>query len=49
MHGLPYCQQHNIGVIVYSPMNSGLLAGKMSAERIANMPEDDWRKRAAAI
>ncbi len=44
---LPYCQQHNIGVIVYSPMNSGLLTGKMSAERIANMPEDDWRKRAA--
>lgn len=42
---LPYCQQHNIGVIVYSPMQSGLLSGKMSRERIAGMPEDDWRKR----
>jgi len=42
---LPYCQQHNIGVIVYSPMYSGLLAGKMTAERIKNMPSDDWRQR----
>lgn len=42
---LPYCQQHNIGVIVYSPMQSGLLTGKMSRERIASMPEDDWRKK----
>lgn len=42
---LPYCQQHNIGVIAYSPMQSGLLSGKMSRERIAGMPEDDWRKR----
>jgi aryl-alcohol dehydrogenase-like predicted oxidoreductase len=42
---LPYCQEQNIGVIVYSPMTSGLLTGAMSAERVANMPEDDWRKR----
>jgi aryl-alcohol dehydrogenase-like predicted oxidoreductase len=42
---LPYCQREDIGVIVYSPMYSGLLTGKMSAERIAAMPEDDWRKR----
>lgn len=41
---LPYCQQHVIGVIVYSPMASGLLSGTMSRERIANLPEDDWRK-----
>lgn len=41
---LPYCQQHNIGVIVYSPMASGLLSGTMTAERIQRMPEDDWRK-----
>jgi aryl-alcohol dehydrogenase-like predicted oxidoreductase len=41
---LPYCQEHNIGVIVYSPMYSGLLAGKMTAERIRNMPADDWRQ-----
>lgn len=41
---LPYCQKHNIGVIVYSPMYSGLLSGKMTAERIKNMPADDWRQ-----
>jgi aryl-alcohol dehydrogenase-like predicted oxidoreductase len=42
---LPFCQDHNIGVINYSPMVSGLLTGKMTAERIAEMPADDWRKR----
>jgi aryl-alcohol dehydrogenase-like predicted oxidoreductase len=41
---LPYCQQHDIGVIVYSPMQSGLLTGKMTRERIASMPDNDWRK-----
>jgi aryl-alcohol dehydrogenase-like predicted oxidoreductase len=41
---LPYCQQERIGVIVYSPMGSGLLSGKMTRERIANMPDDDWRR-----
>src|SRR5690606_29961379 len=41
---LPFCQQHNIGVIVYSPMQSGLLTGAMTKERVANMPDDDWRK-----
>src|SRR6266446_3875386 len=42
---LPFCQEHNIGVIVYSPMVSGLLTGSMTRERIANLPEDDWRRR----
>ena len=41
---LPYCQQHTIGVMVYSPMASGLLSGAMSRERIANLPDDDWRR-----
>jgi aryl-alcohol dehydrogenase-like predicted oxidoreductase len=41
---LPYCEKNNIGVIVYSPMYSGLLTGKMTRERIENLPEDDWRK-----
>jgi aryl-alcohol dehydrogenase-like predicted oxidoreductase len=41
---LPYCKEHNIGVIVYSPMASGLLSGMMTRERIENLPEDDWRK-----
>jgi aryl-alcohol dehydrogenase-like predicted oxidoreductase len=44
---LPFCQENNIGVINYSPMVSGLLTGKMTAERIRNLPEDDWRKRSA--
>lgn len=42
---LPFCLEHNIGVIVYSPMKSGLLTGKMTRERIAAMPDDDFRKR----
>ncbi len=42
---LPYAQANNIGVIVYSPMKSGLLTGAMTRERIAAMPEDDFRKR----
>lgn len=44
---LPYCEAHDIGVIVYSPMQSGLLSGKMTRERIAAFPEDDWRSRNA--
>ncbi len=46
---LPYCRRHNIGVIVYSPMKSGLLTGKMTKERVAAFPEDDFRKRAPAF
>lgn len=42
---LPFCQQNHIGVIVYSPMQSGLLTGQMTRERIANLPENDWRRR----
>jgi aryl-alcohol dehydrogenase-like predicted oxidoreductase len=42
---LPYCQAHNIGVIVYSPMQSGLLTGAMTTERVAALPDNDWRKR----
>jgi aryl-alcohol dehydrogenase-like predicted oxidoreductase len=42
---LPYCRENNIGTIVYSPMKSGLLSGKMTRERIAAMPPDDFRQR----
>lgn len=41
---LPFCQEHGIGVIVYSPMASGMLTGAMTRERIANFPQDDWRR-----
>jgi aryl-alcohol dehydrogenase-like predicted oxidoreductase len=43
---LPFCQQHHIGTINYAPMHSGLLTGRMTKERVANFPEDDFRKRA---
>jgi len=42
---LPFALRHRIGVIVYSPMASGLLSGAMTRERIAGLSEDDWRKR----
>ena len=42
---LPFAQANNIGVINYSPMLSGMLTGRMTAERIAAMPADDWRRR----
>jgi aryl-alcohol dehydrogenase-like predicted oxidoreductase len=44
---LPYCQQQNIGVIVYSPMASGLLTGAMTRERAAKFGSGDWRSRNA--
>jgi aryl-alcohol dehydrogenase-like predicted oxidoreductase len=40
---LPYAEREDIGVIVYSPMGSGLLTGGMTRERIAGMADDDWR------
>ena len=41
---LPLAERDGIGVIVYSPMGSGLLTGGITRERIAAMPGDDWRK-----
>jgi aryl-alcohol dehydrogenase-like predicted oxidoreductase len=42
---LAFCRERRIGVIVYSPMGSGLLTGAMTAERAANLPADDWRSK----
>jgi aryl-alcohol dehydrogenase-like predicted oxidoreductase len=42
---LPFAERERIGVIVYSPMGSGMLTGSMSRERIEHLAEDDWRKR----
>jgi aryl-alcohol dehydrogenase-like predicted oxidoreductase len=42
---LPYALQNGIGVLAYSPMKSGLLAGAMSKERVDAMPADDFRRR----
>lgn len=41
---LPFCAKENIGVIPYSPMQAGLLSGRMSKERVLNMAEGDWRR-----
>ena len=44
---LPWCEDHGVGVIVYSPMASGLLTGAMNAERAAKLPANDWRSKNA--
>jgi aryl-alcohol dehydrogenase-like predicted oxidoreductase len=41
---LPFALRNHVGVIVYSPMYSGLLSGAMTRSRIANLAEDDWRR-----
>ncbi|MCU1486701.1 MAG: aldo/keto reductase [Actinomycetia bacterium] len=42
---LPFAEASGIGVIAYSPMGSGLLTGAMTRDRIAHLPDDDWRRR----
>jgi aryl-alcohol dehydrogenase-like predicted oxidoreductase len=46
---LPFAAREGIGVIVYSPMASGMLTGAMTRERIASLPEDDWRRHSPAF
>jgi len=46
---LPWCEEHGVGVIVYSPMASGMLTGKMTRERIESLPPDDWRRDSASF
>lgn len=42
---LDWCHEHSTGVIVYSPMQAGLLTGSFTAERAAALPANDWRSR----
>jgi aryl-alcohol dehydrogenase-like predicted oxidoreductase len=42
---LPWCRAHEVGVITYSPMESGLLTGALTRTDIANLPAKDWRRR----
>jgi aryl-alcohol dehydrogenase-like predicted oxidoreductase len=42
---LPWCERHGTGVIVYSPMQAGLLTGAFTEARAAALPKDDWRSR----
>jgi aryl-alcohol dehydrogenase-like predicted oxidoreductase len=44
---LPWCREHATGVIVYSPMQSGLLTGAFSEERAKKLAPTDWRRRSA--
>ena len=43
---IPWCASHDTGVICYSPMQSGLLTESFTAQRVAALAEDDWRRRA---
>jgi aryl-alcohol dehydrogenase-like predicted oxidoreductase len=43
---LPFCLKNNIGTVNYAPMHSGLLTGAMTKERVANFPNDDFRRNA---
>jgi len=42
---IPWCAAHGVGVIVYSPMQAGLLTDRFSTERVVNLAKDDWRRR----
>ncbi len=42
---LPWCQEHGVGTIAYSPMGSGMLTGTMTRDRLAALPENDWRRK----
>ncbi len=42
---LPWLAERGVATLVYSPLESGLLSGSFSLERLAALPEDDWRRR----
>jgi aryl-alcohol dehydrogenase-like predicted oxidoreductase len=42
---IPWSARHQTGVICYSPMQSGILTERFTAERVAGLPADDWRRR----
>jgi aryl-alcohol dehydrogenase-like predicted oxidoreductase len=42
---VPYCREHHMGVLAYSPMEAGLFSGEMTRERIHGLPSDDWRSQ----
>lgn len=44
---IPWCNAHRTGVIVYSPMQSGILTDSFSLDKVKQMADDDWRRRSA--
>ncbi len=42
---LDYCNEYDIGIVAYSPLQAGLLTGKFSHDVLASLPEDDWRRQ----
>jgi aryl-alcohol dehydrogenase-like predicted oxidoreductase len=46
---LPYCAAHGIGVVAYSPLQTGILTGKLTRERAARLPTDDWRRNSSFL
>lgn len=42
---LPWCKSHGVGVVVYSPLQNGLLTGKFTQQRLQELPKDDWRRK----
>jgi aryl-alcohol dehydrogenase-like predicted oxidoreductase len=42
---IPWCAEHGTGVIVYSPMASGLLTGSFGSDGLERLAPDDWRRR----
>jgi aryl-alcohol dehydrogenase-like predicted oxidoreductase len=38
---LPYCREHDVGVLVYGPLAHGLLSGRFDGK--TRLPRDDWR------
>jgi aryl-alcohol dehydrogenase-like predicted oxidoreductase len=41
---LPFCAANHIGVLAYSPLQSGVLTDTLTRERAAALPADDWRR-----
>jgi aryl-alcohol dehydrogenase-like predicted oxidoreductase len=46
---IPWAEAHGTGVIVYSPLGSGILTSAFSAERAAKLAPNDWRRKAASF
>jgi aryl-alcohol dehydrogenase-like predicted oxidoreductase len=41
---VPWAEEHSVGVIAYSPLASGVLAGGYDRDRLLSLPDDDWRR-----